>query len=174
MGWKEISSSIASVAPTLATALLGPVGGVVVSGAVKCLTSFLGLPESASPEDVTSAVTSLGPEKYVELRKIDTEFKQSLLDAGVKLEEIAAQDRSSARAMRTSLADRFPDLLATLTVLAVAYLEYIIFSRELPDGNKEFILRSLGMLEGMVMLVFAFYFGSSRGSDKLKDMLKKE
>lgn len=57
---------------------------------------------------------------------------------------------------------------------AVVYLEYIIFSRELPDGNKDFILRSLGMLEGMVMLVFAFCFGSSRGSDRLKDILKKE
>lgn len=171
MGWKDVASGIASIAPTIATALTGPVGGVITSGAVKLLSSFFGLPDNASPESISQAAAALGPEKYIELKKLDNEFKQSLIDAGVKLEEIAAKDRDSARTMRTVMSDRFPDLLAIVTIVGVAYLEYLIFSQEMPDGNKDFILRSLGMLEGMVMLIFAFYYGSSRGSDKLKDMV---
>lgn len=174
MDWKTIASSISSVAPTLATALLGPVGGVVTSGACKLLTSFLGLPDNAAPESVASLVAALTPDKYVELKKIDSDFKQSLIEAGVKLEEIAMQDRDSARNMRTSMRDRFPDILALFTIAGVAYLEYIVFSKALPEGNREIILRSVGMLEGMVMLIFSFYFGSSRGSDKLKDIMSNQ
>lgn len=169
MDWKDVGKGIAAVAPTLATALGGP-AGVIVGGAVKVLTSFLGLGDDATPETVQAELAKLTPEQYVELRKQDNAFKQSLMDAGVKLEEIAMQDRASARQIYDS-SKTMTNILAGLIVSGWIALNWFIFSAPEKLANMDLILRTMGTIDMAVGGVIYFFFGSSRGSEKLKDIL---
>jgi hypothetical protein len=61
---------LGAVAPTLATALGGPLGGM----AMKMVADKLGLPD-ASPEALDAAVASATPEQLAEIKKVEADFK---------------------------------------------------------------------------------------------------
>lgn len=44
--------------------------------------------------------------------------------------------------------------------------------REIPEGNREILIHMLGIVEGAVMTIVGFYYGSSKGSQK-KDEVRK-
>lgn len=170
MDWKDIGKGIAAVAPTIATALGGP-AGVIVGGAVKVLTSFLGLGDDATPETVQAELAKLTPDQYVALRKIDADFKQSLLDAGVKLEEIAMQDRDSARRNQAATQSKTPDILAAFLTVGFFGMLVLMWFKPPPAESKDLLNIMLGALGGAWTTAMAFFFGSSAGSDKLKAIL---
>jgi len=81
----ELASILKSVAPTLATAVLGPAGGAVVAA----LSSKLGV--SADPVSLASALAN--PEQLEKARQLELEW--------FKLE---VQDKDSARKRETEIA----------------------------------------------------------------------
>ena len=170
MDWKDLGKGIASVAPTIAAALGGP-AGVIVGGAVKVLTGFLGLGDDATPETVQAELNKLTPDVYVKLREMDSTFKQSLLDAGVKLEEIAMQDRDSARKNQAATQSKTPDLLAGLLTVGFFGLLTLMYFKAPPTESKDLLNVMLGALGGAWTTAMAFFFGSSAGSDKLKAII---
>jgi hypothetical protein len=172
MDWKEIGKSVASIAPTISTALLGAGPfGMIAGGAIKVLTSFLGLGEDSKPEDVVAKINALTPDRYVELNKADLEFKKSLADAGVRLEEIAAGDRDSARRMQVALRSFTPDILSYVLTVGFFGMLWLMYSKAPPTESKDLLNIMLGALGAAWTTSMAFYFGSSTGSDKLKDIL---
>lgn len=172
MDWKDIGKSVATLAPTISTALLGtgPVG-MIAGGAIKVLTSFFGMADDAKPEDVVAKINALTPDKYVELQQADMAFKQHLADAGVKLEEIAAGDRDSARKMQVALRSATPDILAFMLTVGFFGMLWFMYTKAPPSESKDLLNIMLGALGAAWTTAMAFYFGSSTGSDKLKDIL---
>ena len=166
----DIGKSLLNVAPTIAGAILGPAGGVVTSGAVYALKKVLGIKEDASTDELQAALTAMTPEQYVALRQADNEFKQHLIDAGVDLERIDASDRASARGIYDS-SKTMTNILAALIVIGWMVLNYFIFTSTIELVNKDLVLRTLGTLDMAVGGVIYFFFGSSRGSEKLKDII---
>ena len=67
-----------SVAPTLATALGGPLAGAAVS----FLASKLGV----DPAIVEQTVAGMGPADLVKLKELDYEFQKSMAEIGIKLD----------------------------------------------------------------------------------------
>lgn len=163
--WKSV---IASVAPALATALGGPLAGI----ATKALADqLLGNP-GASEEEVAQAVQGLKPEDLVRLKEIDTNFKASLLSAGIKLEEIAAADRESARQREIKTGDNWtPRGLAVLVVGGWMTVQWFLLNNVIDDSMRELIARVLGTLDGALMLVLSYFFGSSSSSAKKDDII---
>lgn len=172
MDWKDIGKSIASVAPALSTALLGAgPAGMIAGGAIKVLTSFLGLQEDARPEDVVARINALTPDKYVELNKADLDFKKSLADAGVNLEQIAAADRDSARRNQAATLNKTPDLLMFLLTLGFFGLLWLMWYKPPAEGSKDLLNTMVGTLGTAWVGGTTYFFGSSAGSDKLKSIL---
>jgi hypothetical protein len=151
--WKGI---LGTVAPALATALGGPLAGVAVRAIAE---KVLGKPE-ASEADVAGA----SPELLLKLREADQEFAKAMADAGVKLEEIEAQDRASARTREIATKDWVPAALAITNALAFFVLLFLMLSHSIPETNKSAFDILLGMLAGSLTTVMTYYFGSSRGS----------
>lgn len=58
-------------------------------------------------------------------------------------------------------------------VFSVGYfaLIYLVFTTELPEGNREAANIVLGVLTGALGLVLNFYFGSSQGSKEKTEIL---
>ena len=165
---------IGAVAPTLATAMGGPLAGM----AVTAIAGALGLPVDANKDDLAKAVASATPEQLVALKKVDNDFAVRMKELDIDLEKIAAGDRDSARRREASVKDFMPRLLAFLvvggfmgTVFAVL-LGYV-------DGMKDpMMATTVGTLIGFVSAkaeqVIAYYFGSSNSSQQKTALLAEK
>lgn len=164
--WKKI---VGTVAPTLATALGGPLAGIAVK---TIATQVLGN-SSASEEEVEAAVLGADPQMLLKLKEVEFEFKKALLDAGVKLEEIASQDRASARQREVSTQDSWtPRVLATVVVGGFLGCVYAVLSGYIAELKDPVIATLVGTMIGYTSAkadqVVSYYFGSS-ASSKAKD-----
>lgn len=164
--WKKV---VGAVAPTIATALGGPLAGV----AIKTLaTQFLGKPD-ATEDEVAQAVASADPQTLLRLKEIDAEFKKAMLDAGVKLEEIAAADRNSARQREIQTHDVWtPRFIAATVIGGFLFCVWAVFSGHIEGLKDPLVIGTIGTLIGYTSAkadqVVSYYFGSS-ASSKAKD-----
>jgi hypothetical protein len=158
---------LAQVAPSIATALGGPLAGV----AVKTLSSALFGHEDGTEEQVAEAIANASPEQLSAIKKIDADFKVRMKELDIDLERIAAGDRDSARQMNMANKDWTPKVLAFAITFGFfgALIFILIFG--VPKTGMEVILMMLGSLSTSWTGVVQFYYGSSAGSKQKNDML---
>lgn len=163
--WKKI---LGSVAPALATALGGPLAGA----AVKTIADKVLGNKDATEDEVEAAILAADPATLIKLREIDTDFRKTLVQGGIKLEEISAADRASARDREIRAQDSWtPRVLSASVVLGWMLVQYFLLHNVVPAEMREMIMRMLGTLDGAVMLVLAYYFGSSSSSRQKDETL---
>lgn len=166
LDWKAI---VGTVAPTVATALGGPLAGVAVKSIAGKL---LGRPE-ATDEEVEQAVLGADPQTLLRLRELDVEFKKSMTDAGIRLEQIAADDRANARDREVQVKDHTPAILAyAITVGFFGTLGFMLVNGK-PATGGDALLVMLGSLGTAWAGVIAYFFGSSSGSRKKDEALSQ-
>jgi hypothetical protein len=158
---------LGQVAPTIATALGGPLAGV----AVKALSGVLLGHENGSEDDVKAAMASASPDQLAALKKIDADFKISMKELDIDLERIAAGDRDSARKMQTETKDWVPKLLAIVITLGFFGILVWMLVQGMPQTGTEALLMMLGALGTAWTGVVNFYYGSSAGSKAKTDAL---
>ena len=164
---KTFGPLLSSVAPTLATALGGPLAGL----AVKSLSKALLGAEDFSEEAVMEAMATASPEQLAAVKKIDADFKVQMKALDIDLERIAVDDRKSARDMQKETRDWIPRALAvSVTAGFFAILIYMLVYG-LPTTGNEALLLLLGALQTAWGGIIAFYFGSSSGSQKKDAMI---
>lgn len=167
MNWKSI---IGSVAPTLATALGGPMAGM----AVKAIAGSVLGDESASEKDIEKAIVNASPDTLLKLKEADQQFEERMMELGVDLERIAADDRASARDMQKSNKDRAVPILAGLTVAGFFGVVGWVLSGKV-SLESTLLGFVLGQVSAKAEQVYNFYFGSSAGSkEKTKALASKE
>lgn len=164
---KQFGPLLSSVAPSIATALGGPLAGL----AVKSLSKALLGAEDFSEEAVMEAMATASPEQLAAVKKIDADFKVQMKSLDIDLERIAVDDRKSARTMQTETKDWIPRALAVSVTLGYfGIIAYVLVSG-LPMNGSEVLLMLLGTLSAGWTGVMAFYFGSSSGSQKKDAMI---
>lgn len=164
---KTFGPLIGSVAPTIATALGGPVAGM----AVKAISGALFGHDGASKDDIMTALANPTGDQLAALKKIDADFAVQMKALDIDLERIAAGDRASARDMQKETKDWIPRALAvSVTVGFFAILLYMLIYG-LPTTGNEALLLLLGALQTAWGGIIAFYFGSSSGSQKKDQMI---
>lgn len=148
---------IQTVAPSIATAIGGPVAGM----AVKALSNaLLGHPDG-SEADIMDAMATATPEQIAAIKRVDADFKVQMKQLDIDLDKIAADDRASARSMALETRDITPRVLAFLIVVSWSIIQYYMFTNIIEPSMRELIARVLGTIDGALMLVLSFYFGSS-------------
>lgn len=164
---KTFGPLIGSVAPTIATALGGPVAGM----AVKAISGALFGNDSASKDEIMTALANPTGDQLAALKKIDADFAVQMKALDIDLERIAAGDRASARDMQKETKDWIPRALAvSVTVGFFAILLYMLVYG-LPTTGNEALLLLLGALQTAWGGIIAFYFGSSSGSQQKDKMI---
>ena len=158
-----LKSFLGGVAPTIASALLGPLGGVAVAG----LTKILGI-DGGTVADVTKAISDgrVTPEQVAEIRKLEIQFQQDEKERGFRYAELEFKDRDSARKHNTEggIQGHMFWLSVTLLVLTLGTEIYILFNGY-PDKLPEIIVgRILGLLDGVALLVLGYHYGTTSGS----------
>ena len=148
---------IETVAPTIATALGGPVAGM----AVKALSTALLGHDSGSEDDIRDALATATPDQIAAIRKVDADFKVQMKSLDIDLVRIAANDRASARDMAVGTHSFTPSIMSYVIVCCWAVIQYFLFTHVIEASMRELIARVLGTLDGALMLVLSFWFGSS-------------
>ena len=154
---KTFGPLIGSVAPTIATALGGPVAGM----AVKALSGALFGHEDGTEEDIQAALANPTGDQLAQLKKIDADFKTQMKSLDIDLERIAADDRNSARQMAIATHDWTPRILAIVVICAWVFIQWHLLNSTIPDVMRELVARVLGTLDAALTLVLSYYFGAS-------------
>jgi len=163
---KSFGPLISSVAPTIATALLGPVGGM----AVKAISNALFGHQDGTEDDIMTALANPSGDQLAALKKIDADFKVQMKSLDIDLERIAASDRDSARQMATNTRSIIPALLAAIIIGGfAAIIAMRVAGFEV--SSDPMVNDLVTTLRDGVMLVLSFYFGSSSSSQNKDHLL---
>ena len=148
----ELLSLLKGVAPALATAVAGPLGGAAVSA----IASKFGVSDSV--EAVAKAIAG------------DPQAEQKLAELELEYAKLDASDRDSARKreleIATSAAAPWYSKMVT-PVLAIGMfvlwgtVNLLLLNNAIPDGMREIVIRMLGSLDAANMLILSYYFGNS-------------
>ena len=158
---------LGQVAPTIATALGGPLAGV----AVKTLSNALFGHEDASEDQISEAMASASPDQLAAIKKIDADFKVQMKSLDIDLERISAGDRDSARQMQRETKDWVPKVLAIVITLGFFGILIWMLLKGMPQTGTEALLMMLGALGTAWTGVINFYYGSSAGSKAKTDAM---
>ena len=167
--WKDV---IGAVAPTIATALGGPLAGA----AVKTLSNVLLGHENGSESDLSAAIGTASPDTLAQIKKAETDFQVRMRELEIDVDRISAADRDSARKRESSTGDFWtPRVIGGLTLLAFIWSVWAILSGYVQGLTDPAIVGIIGTLIGYVSAkadqVVSYYFGSSSGSrDKTQAM----
>ena len=171
---QALSSFLSGIAPTLASALLGPLGGVAVAG----LTKILGI-DGGTVADVTKAISDgkITPEQIAEIKKMELQYQEDEKERGFRYAELAfkekevdANDRDSARNREIQTKDNTNKILAFTIVGAFIAM---VGATLLGYAKVESVLAGtlVGYLSAKAEQVLAYYFGSNRDSHRKTELL---
>jgi hypothetical protein len=166
---KAVGPLLGQVAPTLATAMGGPLAGL----AVKTLSNVLLGNEEGTEADIAKAMQSATPDQLADIKKIDADFKTRMAELEIDLERISAGDRDSARKREMTVGDHTPKILAGAITLGFFGILFWMFVYGVPKNGNEALLLMLGALQTAFTGVIAYYFGSSAGSKAKNELLSK-
>lgn len=148
----ELLGLLKGIAPALATAVAGPLGGA----AVTAIASKFGVSDSV--EAVAKAIAG------------DPQAAQKLAELELEYAKLDAADRDSARKreleIATSAAAPWYSKMVT-PVLAIGMfslwgtVNLLLLNNAIPDGMREIVIRMLGSLDAANMLILSYYFGNS-------------
>ena len=164
---KQFGPLLGQLAPSIATALGGPLAGV----AVKTLSSALFGNEDGTEEQISAAMAVATPDQLAAIKKIDADFKVQMKSLDIDLERISAGDRDSARQMQRETKDWVPKVLAIVITLGFFGILIWMLLNGMPKTGTEALLMMLGALGTAWTGVVNFYYGSSAGSKAKNDLL---
>ena len=91
-------------------------------------------------------------------------------DRLVELYRLEVEDRDSARKREVNLRKYGTDWMFNLTgivgLTAFVFLVYTVVTTEVPASNKEIFIHLLGIVEGVALSIFGYYFGSAIKDNK--------
>ena len=155
------------IAPGIATALGGPLAGL----AVTAISKALNIDEKEVQKTIESG--KLSADQLASLKQAELDLQAKAQELGLNFEKLAVDDRKSARDMQISTKSFVPALLSILIVVAWALIQYFLLTHIIAQEMRELVARVLGTLDGALMLVLSFYFGSSSHSEKQTEMIHR-
>jgi hypothetical protein len=92
--------------------------------------------------------------------------KAAAHDQLVELYRLEVEDRDSARKREAAIiASGGKDWMMTLTgivgLAAFGFLVYTVVTTQVPESNKEIFIHMIGIVEGVALSIFGYYFGSA-------------
>jgi len=158
MNWLE------QVAPTIATALGGPLAGLAVEAVSKALGVSGDEAKNILDEGKMSA------DQIAQVKVAEIELQKQAQSLGLNFEQLAVQDRSSARDMQIATKSF---LVPTLAIIIVVSFIGVVIGTMMGLSHIESAMAGtlVGYLSAKAEQVVAFYFGSSAGSQRKDELL---
>ena len=154
---------LTQIAPTIATALGGPLAGMAVSAISKAI--------GCTPEEVQNVISNnkLDATQVAALQQAELELKKQAQEMNLDFAKLANDDRKSARDMQAITRSFIPPVLAIgVTGGFFGILFGLMYGQSQHAPQIDIMLGSLGTAStGLV----SFYFGSSASSQNKDSLL---
>jgi hypothetical protein len=151
-----LKNIVGAVAPTLGTALGGPMAGM----AGNMIAEVLGVPNN--PKAIEKGIAEATPEQMLELKKAEQAFEVQMKELDVDVFKLETEDKQDARSKFSK------DWTARIMGIATVggFLGYIfLVTLQPPEQNSEALINLvLGYLGGLASAVISFYFGASNST----------
>jgi len=153
---------LAQIAPTIATALGGPLAGMAVSAVSKAI--------GCTPEEVQNVISNnkLDATQVAALQQAELELKKQAQAMNLDFAKLANDDRKSARDMQATTRSIIPPVLAL--VVTVGFFGILIGLMTKTFATSDALMMMLGSLGTAWTGIISFFFGSS-ASRQAKDQL---
>ena len=151
-----------TLAPTIASCLGGPLAGM----AVEAVSKSLGIDPNAVQDTINSG--KLTADQIASIQSAEIALKAKAQEMNLDFEQLAVQDRKSARDMQTTTKSFIPPLLALIITLGFFGILIGMMTGKVTSSDALMLL--LGSLGTAWTGVISFYFGSSASSQN-KDAL---
>ena len=159
----ELLNLLKGIAPAVATAVGGPLGGMAISA----IASKFGVSDSV--EAVAKAIAG-DPEAATKLAELDLRQFQA-----------EAEDRNSARQREAAVAAAGGNLLTQIVVpilalgtvsLTFIFIGILLF-KTIDSAQQQLVIFALGYATAAAQQVLSYYFGSSKSSQDKTAALQK-
>jgi hypothetical protein len=163
------------VLPWIGAAATGNVPALVGMAAT-AIGDAVGVKVDANQRAIQAAVTGATPEQMLALKQADNDFSARMQALGFahleELAQVAAGDRADARNREIKTGDSWtPRLLAAMVLIGWLAVQGFLLTHVVDATMRELIARVLGTLDGALMLVLSYYFGSSAGSAEKNQLI---
>jgi hypothetical protein len=154
------------IAPTIATAMGGPLAGMAVSAISKAI--------GVDPEKVGDLISSnkMSADQIAQVKIAEIELQKQAEELGLNFAKLEVEDRKSARDMQAATRSMMPPILAGAVTVGFFAIMVLMFIGRV-DSNNPAILMMLGSLGTAWTGIIAYYFGSSAGSQAKTEMISK-
>jgi hypothetical protein len=150
------------IAPTIATCLGGPLAGL----AVTAISKALGVDENKVQDTINQG--KLSADQIVCIKQAEIELEKSAQELGLNFEQLAVQDRASARDLQKETKSIVPPVLSVLVTVGFFGILIGLMSGQIHTSDA--LMLMLGSLGTAWTGIIAFYFGSS-ASSQAKDAM---
>lgn len=152
-----------SIAPTIFTAIGGPLGGL----AYEAVSKVLGV----SQDDAKTMLESnkLTSDQIAAVQQAEIALKAKAQELNLDFEQLAVQDRSSARSMQVATQSFIPPFLAIGITGGFFGILYGLMYGQIQHAPQIDIM--LGSLGTAWTGVISFYYGSSAGSQRKDEFI---
>lgn len=154
------------IAPTIATAMGGPLAGMAVSA----ISKAIGVDEGKVGDLIAN--NKLTADQIAQVKLAEIELAKQAQELGLNFEKLSVEDRKSAREMQATTRSMMPPILAAAVTIGFFGIMIMMFFNQI-DSNNPAILMMLGSLGTAWTGIIAYYFGSSAGSQAKTDLLSK-
>lgn len=153
------------IAPTIATALGGPLAGL----AVDAISKAVGI----DPKDVNKTIAEgkLTADQIAQIKTAEIAMAARAQEMGLDFEKIAVDDRKSARQMQSTTQSYIPGIMAIAVTLGFFGILIGLMTEHFKTSDA--LMLMLGSLGTAWTGIIAFYFGSSAGSQAKDQLLHK-
>ena len=163
-------ATLKSLAPTVASALFGPLGGA----AIAAVGDLLGV-SNATKDKISEIIQSgqMTPEQVGKIRELELEYQNNEKERGFRYAELSFKDRDSARQANVQGGTQKMLFWMSITLLiACLGCEILVLFRGYPPEIPEIIVgRVLGLMDAVAMLVLSYWYGTTNGSAQKSELL---
>lgn len=164
MNWMD---TLKTLAPTVASALGGPLAGL----AVTALGTLFGIAEPTQ-EKIRGAIEQgqMTGEQISAIRQLDLQLQAEERERGFRYAELEFKNVENARALKVATGSVFPEMLSTLIVVGFfGILGWMMYQPSSIESQPLLIM--LGSLGAAFGAVINYWLGSNKGSDRTKELL---
>lgn len=171
MNWTDF---LKTLAPTLASAALGPLGGI----AVAAIGNAMGIDEPTQ-DKIAKAFTSgqLTPEALERIKVLELQYQNDEKERGFKYAELEfkhveanSKDRDSARQMQIATHSKMPAILTILVTIGFFSVLGALLAKPELKAN-EIVLVMVGQLSAVWGACVAFYVSTTYSSANKNQLL---
>lgn len=167
--WSGFKNILAKTLPIAANAVVPGAGGIITG----LVASVLGVENT--PEALEAGLATASPEQIIDLKKMQMDNQERLLEIGMENDKSYLQDRQSARQREVDIVkstgkkDINLYVLAWTIVVGFFVLIGMLMFVDLPKASIGPVNQLFGFLGAGFIGVTGYFFGSSKGSaDKTK------